>query len=122
MCNVSGKLRRESSVGFSGYTKIKVVVSYSVFTLTKIPKYQSVGGDRGFRTQFGIGFLAPTGAQEVTICVRPSVRPLRSNLSRAVNLHHSGSNLQAIGQEKVSSQLEIREHSKSTQRALRASK
>ena len=41
-------------------------------------------------------FLAPTGPQGVTMCVRPSVRPFGSNLSRAVNLHHSGSNLQAI--------------------------
>ena len=40
-------------------------------------------------------FLAPTGAQGVTIFVRPC----GSNLSRAVNLHHSGSNLQAIRQE-----------------------
>jgi hypothetical protein len=40
-------------------------------------------------------YLAPTGAQEMLICVRPS----GPNLSRAVNLHHSGSNLQAISQE-----------------------
>ena len=42
-----------------------------------------------------IAFLAQTGAQEMRMFVRSSV----SNLSRAVNLHHSGSNLQAISQE-----------------------
>ena len=39
-------------------------------------------------------FLAPTGAQEMLIFVRPFV----SCLSRALNLHHSGSDLQAISQ------------------------
>ena len=40
-------------------------------------------------------FLAPIGAQETLmfVCMYDS------NLSRAVNLHHSGSNLQAISQE-----------------------
>ena len=45
-------------------------------------------------------FLAPTGAQEMLMCVRS----FGSSLSRAVNLHHSGSNLQAISQQSVSSQ------------------
>ena len=40
-------------------------------------------------------FLAPTEAQGVTICVCP----FGSSLSRAVNLDHSGSNIQAISQE-----------------------
>ena len=40
-------------------------------------------------------FLAPTGAQEMLMCVRS----FGSSLSRAINLHHSGSNLQAISQE-----------------------
>ena len=44
-------------------------------------------------------FLAPTGAQDMLISVRSSVRPSGSSLSRAVNIHHSGSNLQAISQE-----------------------
>ena len=38
---------------------------------------------------FGRGFLAPIGAQGVTM----SVCPCGTSLSRAVNLHHSGSNL-----------------------------
>ena len=45
------------------------------------------------------GFLAPIAAQETLISVRSSVRPSGSNLSRAVNLNHSGSNIQAISQE-----------------------
>ena len=44
-------------------------------------------------------FLAPTGALEVTMSVCPSVRPFGGMLSRAVNIHHSSSNLQAISQE-----------------------
>ena len=40
-------------------------------------------------------FLAPTGAQEVTMYVRP----FGGKLSRAVNIHHSGSYFQAISQE-----------------------
>ena len=40
-------------------------------------------------------FLAPTGAQEMLMFVCS----FGSNLSRAVNLHHSVSNLQAISQE-----------------------
>ena len=42
-----------------------------------------------------LDFLAPTGAQEMLMLVCM----FASNLSRAVNLHHSGSNLQAISQE-----------------------
>ena len=42
---------------------------------------------------FPAHFLAPTEAQEIF------VRPFGPNLSRAVNLHHSASNLQAISQE-----------------------
>ena len=49
-------------------------------------------------------FLAPTGAQETLI----SVYLLGSDLSRAVNLNRSGSNLQAISQESVSSQGALR--------------
>ena len=40
-------------------------------------------------------FLAPIGAQEMLMCGRSFV----SCLSRAVNLHHSGSNLKAISLE-----------------------
>ena len=47
-----------------------------------------------------IWFLAPIGAQGVTLCVRVSVCPSGTSLSRAVNLN-------------------LREHSESTQRALR---
>ena len=52
------------------------------------------------------------------IFVRPSIRSFVSNLSRAVNLHLSGLNLQAISQESVSSQRAVSEHSESTQKAL----
>ena len=45
-------------------------------------------------------FLAPTGAQEVTLSVRPSVRLSSDKLSRAVNLHLSESE----------SNLAVREH------------
>ena len=44
-------------------------------------------------------FWLPTGAQEMLISVRSSVCPFGPSLSRAVNLHHSGSNLRAISQE-----------------------
>ena len=40
-------------------------------------------------------FLAPIGAQERLMLVRA----FGPSLSRAVNLHHSGSNLQAISRE-----------------------
>ena len=46
-----------------------------------------------------IYFWLRQGAQEVLMSVRLSVRVSGPNLSRAVNLHHSGSNLQAISQE-----------------------
>ena len=38
-------------------------------------------------------FMAPSGAQGVTIFVSPFVRPSGSSLSRAFSLHHSGSGL-----------------------------
>ena len=38
-------------------------------------------------------FLAPSGAQEVTLSVRLSIRPSGSGLSRALNLHLSGPGL-----------------------------
>ena len=44
-------------------------------------------------------FLAPTGAQEMLMYVQMFVRMFGSSLSIALNLHHSGSNLQAISQE-----------------------
>ena len=53
------------------------------------------GSDRSSRSHF------------VRLSVRPSVRPFGDKLSRAVNLHHSGSNLQAISQQSVSSQLAV---------------
>ena len=41
-------------------------------------------------------FLAPTGAQEVTIFVRSFVRPSDESLSRALNLHISGPGLSQV--------------------------
>ena len=58
-------------------------------------------------------FLAPTGAQEVTMCVRPSVRPfVRSKL---VWSSHSSS----FWLKTSNNQLGISQQSVSTQRALR---
>ena len=49
-------------------------------------------------------FLAPTGAQEVTLCVRLSVRLFVRHkvLIRPLNLHLSSSGLQAVSQQAVS--------------------
>ena len=57
-----------------------------------------------------IWYLAPIGAQEVTMSVCPSVHLCGTNLSRAVNLHHF---------RPESNQRAIREQS-STQRALKS--
>ena len=51
---------------------------------------------KGLRNIFLLA-LAPTGAQGVTMCVRPSVR--LSVRYKVENLHLLGSNLQAISQE-----------------------
>ena len=58
--------------------------------------------------------LAPTGALGVTFFVRSS----GSSLSRAVNLHLSSSNLQAISQQSVSSQSAVSQQSVSSQSAV----
>ena len=48
-----------------------------------------------------LDFWLRQGAQGVTMSVCPSVRPAQyaQYQSRGVNIHHSGSNLQAISQE-----------------------
>ena len=59
--------------------------------------------ERSCHNQISATFLAPIGAQGVTMFVRsfirPSIRLFGSSLSRAVNIHYSGLNLQAISQE-----------------------
>ena len=60
-----------------------------------------------FKDKCSQAFLAPTGALEMLMFVRSYIRPSSSNLSRAVNLHLSASNLQAISQESVSSPLAV---------------
>ena len=56
-----------------------------------------------------ISFLAPTGAQEVTLCVRPSVRHkvVRSTKSSSFWLK-SSSNQSGISQQSVSTQKALR--------------
>ena len=56
-------------------------------------------------------FLAPTGAQGVTMSVRSSVRSFGSNLSRALNLHLSTSDLQANFMSTSGSQLAVSQQS-----------
>ena len=55
-------------------------------------------------------FLAPTGAQGVTMCVRPSVRSFGSNLSRALNLHLSNPDLKAITQSVILRAFHLESH------------
>ena len=56
-------------------------------------------GSVGSVKEADIIFLAPIGAQEMLILVCALVCLCGLNLSRAVNFHHSGSNLQAISQD-----------------------
>ena len=66
--------------------------------------------------------MTPTGVQEVTMSVRPSVRPFGGMLFKALNFHHSNNQLHAIFKQSVRNESSLSEHSVSTQRALRASK
>ena len=54
------------------------------------------------KEMINVQILAPIGAQEMLIFVCSFVRSFGSNLSRALNLHLSSSNLQAISQQSVS--------------------
>ena len=51
--------------------------------------------------------------ESLSVSVRPSVR------YKVLSLHLSGSNLQAISQQSVSSQLEVTEQSENNQRAIK---
>ena len=62
-------------------------------------------------------FLAPTGAQGVTLSVCPSVRPLQSVLSSSIWLK-SLSNQSAVSQQSVSSQSAVSQQSVSNQSAV----